>query len=1128
MTFLADTALGVSSGGLASPVYVEDVFSTYLYGGVGGASQAINNGIALGAQTSAGWFNTSSSLLGYSVNVDGSGNVYISGLASVGANTQYLTAKYNSSGAIQWQQYIASGTGFTASIIPKSFVDSSGNMYICGYFNSPAGAFVAKLNTSGAIQWQRRFDTVSTTVFSGVAVDGSGNVYVCGNSTNNGQPGYLVKYNSSGTIQWQKSISGGYSGSYPRFNSVAVDSSGNVYVVGDSYNSSATDSLLLTFKFDTNGNLTWQRQLGEGSLISQGQAGDIAVDSSGNVYVCGGSYYDPTLASGTPAIIAKYNSTGIIQWKRSLNNASPRASSAGNRAYGLALDSSSNVYVVGQADSIGWNTTGAQAYNGGFIAKYNSSGTLQYTNAIYCSATTWIANTANQGISVSAGFYKIAVDSTGSLYTSFGAGSSRLVMKAPTDGTGQSSISLDYIYQYLSNSSFADSASGMIDAAGSFTVATSSLTDAANSASATSTTYSTNLISTPATTGSGGMVWLKDRSNGASTGFDPFIFDTARGVTKSLDTAQNTSSNTVSGTVLNFLSNGFTVGSTNGVGAYGDYFASWTFRKQPYFFDMVTYTGTGVARTVAHNLSCVPGAILIKRTDTNGNWWMYHDNLGAGYPIQLNSTAVQITNSTYFNNTAPTSTVFTVGTNNDVNASGGTYIAYIFATNKTSTGSAVFGSNGNLPIIFTGGCSSDSSGTIQTLTGASPDVGFEPQWILIKQINSGTGNWYIFDNMRGMGAAQNAAQLCANLSTDEPTLTPTQGNPAWVVALNTYLGYQGFTIKNAPINSVFIYIAIRRGPMRTATSATKVFSPDIGTTPSSYSNVPTFVNGFVTDLAISGNRQMPGTPFVFYVQDRVRGMGYTIRSWAAANLFTNTAGAENTTGYTGSISDSNTLFNDQNLGWSSNSSGTTWVDWTFSRAPGFFDIVTWTGDGNATTYKQHNLGVVPELVIKKSRTSTSYAWGVFPPGSSTYLLRFNTTDAALLNYGTALATSTTFQTLGAEDLNMPFVAYLFASLAGISKVGTYSGTGATQTISCGFTGGARYVMVKRTDSTGDWYVWDTARGMVSGTDPYLTTNNAVAEVNANNIYTTTGGFQIVGTGAGINASGGTYLYLAIA
>ena len=109
-----------------------------------------------------------------------------------------------------------------------------------------------------------------------------------------------------------------------------------------------------------------------------------------------------------------------------------------------------------------------------------------------------------------------------------------------------------------------------------------------------------------------------------------------------------------------------------------------------------------------------------------------------------------------------------------------------------------------------------------------------------------------------------------------------------------------------------------------------------------------------------------------------------------------------------------------------------------------------------------------------------------------------------------------------------YVAYLFASCPGVSKVGSYTGTGATQTINCGFTGGARFVLIKRTDTTSNWFVWDTARGMVAGTDPSLSLNTTAAESNANWVYTTSVGFQVVGTDASINANGGTYIYLAIA
>jgi hypothetical protein len=100
----------------------------------------------------------------------------------------------------------------------------------------------------------------------------------------------------------------------------------------------------------------------------------------------------------------------------------------------------------------------------------------------------------------------------------------------------------------------------------------------------------------------------------------------------------------------------------------------------------------------------------------------------------------------------------------------------------------------------------------------------------------------------------------------------------------------------------------------------------------------------------------------------------------------------------------------------------------------------------------------------------------------------------------------------------------------VSKVGSYTGTGALQTINCAFTTGARFVLIKRTDSTGDWFVWDSARGISSGTDPYLLLNDLSAEVTGTNyVDTDTTGFKVTAAApAGINASGGTYIFLAIA
>ncbi len=107
---------------------------------------------------------------------------------------------------------------------------------------------------------------------------------------------------------------------------------------------------------------------------------------------------------------------------------------------------------------------------------------------------------------------------------------------------------------------------------------------------------------------------------------------------------------------------------------------------------------------------------------------------------------------------------------------------------------------------------------------------------------------------------------------------------------------------------------------------------------------------------------------------------------------------------------------------------------------------------------------------------------------------------------------------------------MFASLDGISKVGTYSGTGNNVDVDCGFTAGARFVLIKRTDSSGDWYVWDTVRGIVAGDDPYLLLNSTAAEVTSTDyIDPLNSGFTVTSSApAALNASGNTYLFLAIA
>jgi len=222
-----------------------------------------------------------------------------------------------------------------------------------------------------------------------------------------------------------------------------------------------------------------------------------------------------------------------------------------------------------------------------------------------------------------------------------------------------------------------------------------------------------------------------------------------------------------------------------------------------------------------------------------------------------------------------------------------------------------------------------------------------------------------------------------------------------------------------------------------------------------------------------------------------------------------------------------------------NGTSDTFTSWTFRKAPGFFDVVAYAGTGANPQVISHNLGVAPELIIIKNRSTTAnWAVGsVYLPNAwnnpLSQILYLNLTNAAVQEGYIHSVNSSTFTQVGVTVVGANgnnYIAYLFASLTGVSKVGSYTGTGTTLSIDCGFTAGARFVLIKRTDSTGDWYVWDTARGIIAANDPYLLLNSTAAEVtNTDYIDPLNSGFQISSTApAAINANGGSYIYLSVA
>jgi hypothetical protein len=612
--------------------------------------------------------------------------------------------------------------------------------------------------------------------------------------------------------------------------------------------------------------------------------------------------------------------------------------------------------------------------------------------------------------------------------------------------------------------------------------------------------------------GNGGLVWIKGRSGATGHRFT----DTARGATKSLASNSTAAETTESTGLTAFGSTGFTIGADADYNTNAATYVSWAFREQAKFFDVVTYTGNGAAtREILHNLGSTPGFIIVKKTSSTGRWLCWHRTFPQdGTYILLNATsAAGASSPAIFTTTVPTSTGFYVsydaGRNSDFdpNINGQTYVAYIFAHNAGG-----FGASGSDNVISCGSYTGNGSATGPVVT-----LGYEPQWLIVKR-SDGAGTWYLVDTMRGWVVDGNDSILEANGSGAEYTGT---------VITPTATGFQ-LNTTNSEYNAsggTYIYIAIRRGPMKTPTSGTSVFSPVAYTSTSTNSRVIT--SSIVPD-SIFWTRRDDATDKYWYDRLRGNGSGLKTNTTQSQSSVDTAYGAQFNsvqTGYAQGTSDGGFL----------NSSTYTNINYLFQRAPGFFDVVCFTSSSLGTLNVSHNLTVAPEFIITKARNSSSYSWFCYHKdlGVNKYVaLNSTAAETSYTPMWVNAPTSTQFS-LSVNDVvptSANNVAYLFATVSGVSKVGSYTGTGTTKQIDCGFTGGARFVLIKRTDSTGDWYVWDSARGIVAGNDPYLLLNSTAAEVtNTDYVDTFAAGFEISSTApAAINANGGTFIFLAIA
>ena len=606
----------------------------------------------------------------------------------------------------------------------------------------------------------------------------------------------------------------------------------------------------------------------------------------------------------------------------------------------------------------------------------------------------------------------------------------------------------------------------------------------------------------------GGMTWLRDR--GGNVG--QMIFDTERGARKPINPAQNNSQSSYpSGKSLTgWTTTGFTLGQNHATENWNGYdYVNWNFRKAPGFFDVVSWNGNGTgSRQISHDLGSVPGCIIIKRTDATNNWIVWHRSIQTStaadvYYMNLNNNLSRQERYQMFNDQSPTSTYFVVGTDPEVNASGGTYVAYIFAHDNQS-----FGEAGNASIISCGsytGNGSSSNGTIVNL-------GFEPQWVLIKRYESSNQPWTILDSMRGIFTGDNDARLFAD----------TDGQEAANPRLN--LTPTGFQLTNAghDINNnggEFMYIAIRRPDGyvgKPPELGTDVFAMDTG---NSSAYPPAFDSAWDVDIVFQ-------KPHEGYDSFRTSARIYSQKRWEVGGEFQ---------------TDSDYQF-DISRGWGIDFTSSNF-SWMFKRGR-TIDISHYYATGSNTLAINHGLGGTPEMVWLKGNPA-----GTGPGQYNIWHtdLGFNKKlemgsssqgEASSASSYWSAASSTAFTIGSHAQVNHPtdstkhYHILLFRSLAGISKVGTFEGDGNTnRIINCGFS--PRFLWFKIYEgANGKFWLFDTARGWTTGTNgqEVLQFGNPLFQQEKTDwIVPVSTGFKIVSVapdGNHLNTDGYKFMYWA--
>jgi len=330
-----------------------------------------------------------------------------------------------------------------------------------------------------------------------------------------------------------------------------------------------------------------------------------------------------------------------------------------------------------------------------------------------------------------------------------------------------------------------------------------------------------NFMNTKLYTGNGGTqsitgvgfqpdwLWIKSRSSTESH----FAFDSVRGQSKYIFPNATNAEGTASTGILNsFNSDGFTLGNNDGVNANSETFVAWNWKAGTSFtndasatgigtidsagsvntnsgFSIVSWTGTGSAGTIKHGLSTVPKMIIVKTRSTSNIWSVYHVGLGNTHYMQLNEPDTATDNDTYWSDTTPTSSVFSVGTASGVNGNGVTNIAYCFADVQGYSKITDYLGNGNA-------------------NGPYIHLGFSPAFIIIKKY--GSGAWNIKDNRRRTASVSTGGNLTEAVLLANSTAADQDANGIDFTANGFKIKSTGGDVNTA--NNAYIYMAFAEEP----------------------------------------------------------------------------------------------------------------------------------------------------------------------------------------------------------------------------------------------------------------------------------------------------------------------------